>query len=227
MTLLALIPARGGSKGIPGKNIRPLAGKPLIAHTIAAALQVSALERVVVSTDDPAIATVALEWGAEVPFLRPPELAADDTPGIAPVLHALEQLPDVAQLLLLQPTSPLRSSADIEGLLAFQRTRQCPSVVSVCVSSKHPQWSYRLAASAELSPFLPPAPADCRQQLEPVYALNGAMYLCDRAWLQNHGSFVGPGTLGYPMPPERSVDIDTPLDWLWAETLLQHDGEFR
>ena len=224
MTLLALIPARGGSKGIPGKNIRPLAGKPLIAHTIAVALQVPALGRVVVSTDDSAIANVALHWGAEVPFLRPPELAADDTPGIAPVLHALEQLPDVSQVLLLQPTSPLRSSADIEGILAFQRERQCPSVVSVCASGKHPQWMFRLGAAGELSPFLATsaATADCRQQLEPAYAFNGALYLCDRAWLQNHGSFMGPGTLGYPMPPERSVDIDTPLDWLWAETLLQH-----
>ena len=227
MTLLALIPARGGSKGIPGKNIRPLAGKPLIAHTITAALQVPALERVVVTTDDPAIAAVALQWGAEVPFLRPPELAADDTPGIAPVLHAFEQLPEVSQVLLLQPTSPLRSFVDIEGIVAFQRERQCASLVSVCASGKHPQWIYRLAESGELNPFLPPAPADCRQQLEPAYTLNGAMYLCDRAWLQNHGSFVGPGTLGYPMPPERSVDIDTPLDWLWAETLMKHTGEFR
>ena len=226
MTLLALIPARGGSKGIPGKNIRLLAGKPLIAHTIQAALAVvPALERVVVSSDDPAIAEVAQQWGAEVPFLRPPELAADDTPGISPVLHALEQLADVSQVLLLQPTSPLRSSRDIEGILAFQRKHQCPSVVSVCETGKHPQWSYRLGASGEMSPFLPPTPANCRQQLEPAYTLNGAMYLGDRSWLLNHGSFLGPGTLGYSMPPERSVDIDTPLDWLWAETLLHHRGE--
>ena len=226
MTLLALIPARGGSKGIPGKNIRPIAGKPLIAHTIAAAQQVPTIDRIVVSTDDPAIADVAQHWGAEVPFLRPPELAADDTPGIAAVLHAMEQCQEVSQVLLLQPTSPLRSSADIEGILAFQRERQCPSVVSVCSSTKHPQWHYRLGRTGELDPFLPPAPADCRQQLEPAYALNGALYLCDHAWLQNQGSFVGPGTLGYPMPPERSVDIDTSLDWLWAETLLQHAAEF-
>jgi len=227
VALLALIPARGGSKGIPGKNIRLLAGKPLIAHTIAAAMKVSAIDRLVVSTDHPKIATIAQTWGAEVPFLRPPELAADDTPGIAPVLHALEQFPEVSQVLLLQPTSPLRTTGDIEGILAFQLERQCASVVSVCATAKHPQWSYRLSATGDLNPFLPPAPADCRQQLEPAYDLNGALYLCDRAWLQNHGSFVGPGTLGYPMPPERSVDIDTPLDWLWAETLLQHAGEFR
>ena len=225
MTLLALIPARGGSKGIPGKNIRQLADKPLIAHSIQAALAVPALERVVVSSDDPAIAEIAQQWGAEVPFLRPPELAADDTPGISPVLHALEQLADVSQVLLLQPTSPLRRSGDIEGILAFQRKHQCPAVVSVCETGKHPQWSYRLGASGEMYPFLPPTPANCRQQLEPAYALNGAMYLSDRTWLQNRCSFIGPETLGYPMPPERSVDIDTPLDWLWAETLLNHREE--
>ena len=225
MTLLALIPARGGSKGIPGKNIRQLADKPLIAHTIQAALAVPELGRVVVSTDDPAIAEVAQQWGAEVPFLRPPELADDDTPGIAPVLHALEQLADASQVLLLQPTSPLRSSRDIEGILAFQRKYQSRAVVSVCETSKHPQWSFRLEASGKLIPFVTPSAASCRQQLEPAFALNGAMYLCDRTWLQNHGSFIGPETLGYPMPPERSVDIDTPLDWLWAETLLNHRGE--
>ncbi len=225
MTLLALIPARGGSKGIPGKNIRLLAGKPLIAHSIQAALQVPNLDKVVVSTDDPAVADIAKQWGADVPFLRPPELAADDTPGIAPVLHALEHFPDADQLLLLQPTSPLRSSADIEGILAFQRRRQCPSAVSVCASGKHPQWSYRLKETGEIAPFLTLSLNHCRQELEPAYALNGALYLCDRDWLQNYKSFVGPGTLGYPMPPERSVDIDTPLDWLWAETLFQHQEE--
>ncbi|MCP9941919.1 acylneuraminate cytidylyltransferase family protein [Cyanobium sp. ATX 6E8] len=225
MSLLALIPARGGSKGIPRKNIRPLAGKPLIAHTICAARQVSGIERVVVSTDDPEIAAVARQWGAEVPFLRPPELAADTTPGIDPVLHALEQIPEASRLLLLQPTSPLRAAADIEGILAFQAQHSCPSVVSVTASPKHPQWMVRLNPGHELTPFLPPAAADTRQQLEPAYAFNGALYLCDRTWLQNQRSFVGPGTLGYLMPPERSVDIDTSLDWLWAETLLQRAGE--
>ena len=225
MTLLALIPARGGSKGIPGKNIKLLDGKPLIAHTIQAALAVPEIERVVVSTDDAGIAEVAQQWGAEVPFHRPPELAADDTPGIEPVLHALEQLPKMNQLLLLQPTSPLRSSADIAGILAFQRERKCSSAVSVSKTGKHPQWCYRLSPSGAMKPFLPSTTANCRQELESAYTLNGALYLSDRSWLQDHRSFVGPGTLGYEMPPERSVDIDTPLDWLWAETLLQHQGE--
>ena len=225
MKLLVLIPARGGSKGIPRKNIRLLNGKPLIAHTIQAALNVPEIDRVIVSTDDKEIADVAEQWGAEVPFLRPPELAADDTPGIAPVLHALGHFPEVKQVLLLQPTSPLRDSGDIQGILTFQRSQKCPSVVSVYESGKHPQYSYRLDAAGGLSPFLEAAPATCRQDLEKAYSLNGALYLCDRNWLQKNGSFIGPDTLGYPMPPKRSVDIDTPLDWLWAETLMKHQGE--
>ncbi len=110
--VLGLIPARGGSKGIPRKNIQPIAGKPLIAWTIEAA-RTAGLANVVVSTEDAEIAEVAREWGAEVPFMRPSELAADDTPGIEPVLHAIELLPDYEGVLLLQPTSPLRSSEDI------------------------------------------------------------------------------------------------------------------
>lgn len=225
MTLLALIPARGGSKGIPGKNVRLLAGKPLIAYTIIAALRAEGIDRVVVSTEDPQIAAVARQWGAEVPFLRPPELAADTTPGVDPALHALALIPEADRLLLLQPTSPLRTVVDIEGILAFQAKHRCPSVVSVAPSAKHPQWMVRLNPCHELKPFLPPVPADTRQQLEPAYTFNGALYLCDRGWLQNQRSFVGPETLGYRMPPERSVDIDTPLDWLWAETLLRQAGD--
>ena len=226
MSLLALIPARGGSKGIPGKNIRLLAGIPLIAHTIKAAQQVPAITRIVVSTDDAEIAQVTKQWGAEIPFMRPAELARDDTPGIAPALHALEQIPEPSEILLLQPTSPLRSSQDIEGIISFKNQKTCQSTVSVSTSPKHPQWMFRLSQDGSLQPFIDATYADRRQELDSAYVLNGSMYLCDRAWLQNQGSFVGPGTLGYPIPPERSVDIDTPLDWLWAETLLQHAGEF-
>jgi CMP-N,N'-diacetyllegionaminic acid synthase len=225
MSLLVLIPARGGSKGVPRKNIRLLAGIPLIAHTIRAALSANGIERVIVSTDDLEIAGVAAQWGAEVPFIRPAELSTDNTPGIDPVLHALQKIPDATKILLLQPTSPLRTVADIEGIIAFMAQHRCPSVVSVTATPKHPQWMMRINPSHELTPLLPQLGADARQHLEPAYVLNGALYLCDRVWLQNQRSFVGPGTLGYLMPPERSVDIDTPLDWLWAETLLQRSGE--
>ncbi len=226
MTLLALIPARGGSKGIPRKNIRSLAGKPLIAHTINAARQANCIDRIVVSTDDPEIADVARSWGAEVPFMRPHELAADTTPGIGPGLHALDLIPDATRLLLLQPTSPLRTAADIKGILAFQDLHGCQSVVSISANTKRPQWMVYLNTDSRLTSLLPNVQAVPRQQLKPIYTYNGALYLCDRSWLQNQRSFIGPDTLGYPMPAERSVDIDTPLDWLWAETLLQKKGDW-
>ena len=225
MSLLALIPARGGSKGIPGKNMRLLGGIPLIAHTIKTAQRVSEITRIVVSTDDDEIAAVARQWRAEVPFMRPKELARDDTPGIEPALHALEKIPDASEILLLQPTSPLRTSADIEGIISYKKQKKCQSVVSVCISEKHPQWMFQLGQGGFLQPLMAAPDTDCRQDLDPAYVLNGAMYLCDRIWLQEHRNFVGPGTMGYSMPLERSVDIDTPLDWLWAETLLHHSGE--
>lgn len=220
MTVLALIPARGGSKGIPRKNVRPIAGKPLIAWTIEAARAARDVDAVVVSTEDGEIAEIARSWGADVPFMRPPELAADDTPGIDPVLHALTMLPAYDAVLLLQPTSPLRTGADIEGLLALARQQGACSVVSIRETQDHPAWMYRLGSAGELQPLLPGEDIARRQDLPPVYALNGAMYFAQTAWLRARRGLVGPETIGYPMPTERSVDIDEPLDWRLAEMLL-------
>jgi CMP-N,N'-diacetyllegionaminic acid synthase len=221
MTLLALIPARGGSKGIPRKNIRPFCGKPLLQWTIDVALGAPSVDRIVVSTDDPEIAEVALYAGAEVPFLRPVELASDAASGIAPVLHALEQLPEVTDVLLLQPTSPLRLVDDVEAIVALWRRAGRPAAVSVTPSSKHPSWMYGLSSRQQLEPLLPVPEAACRQQLPPAYTLNGALYLASRPFLEREHSFLAADTLGYVMPPERSVDIDTPLDWHWGEFLMQ------
>jgi CMP-N,N'-diacetyllegionaminic acid synthase len=221
MTLLALIPARGGSKGIPRKNIRPFCGKPLLQWTIDVALGAPCVDRIVVSTDDPEIAEVALHAGAEVPFLRPVELASDAASGLAPVLHALEQLPEVTDVLLLQPTSPLRIVADVEAIVTLRRRAGRPAAVSVTPSSKHPSWMYGLSPQQQLEPLLPVPEAACRQQLPPAYTLNGALYLASRTYLERERSFLTADTLGYVMPPERSVDIDTPLDWHWCEFLMQ------
>lgn len=220
MTLLALIPARGGSKGIPLKNIRPLCGKPLLQWSIDAALEAACVDRVVVSTDDPEIADVAKAGGADVPFLRPAELATDAAPGIAPVLHALEQLPQFTDLLLLQPTSPLRTSADIEAIVALRRRAGRESAVSLTPSPKHPAWMYCLSQDQRLKPLLQLDESHCRQQLPLAYVLNGALYLASRAFLLKEQKFIREDTLGYVMPAERSVDIDTSLDWRWAEFLM-------
>jgi CMP-N-acetylneuraminic acid synthetase len=228
MSLLAVIPARGGSKGIPGKNIRPLCGKPLIAWTIEAALRSPSVDRVVVSTEDEDIAEVARQYGAEAPFLRPIALAQDDTPGVEPVLHALTELPGYSEVLLLQPTSPLRTAADIEAIVALRRTAEVPAAVSVSEAGVSPYLMYALDAGSHLAPLLGEAPATRRQDLPPAYALNGALYVADTAPFVRDGSFMTPETTAYVMPPERSVDIDTMLDWHLAEALLterQADGD--
>ncbi len=226
MSLLAVIPARGGSKGIPRKNIRLLRGKPLIAYSIEAALNVDTIDSVIVSTEDEEIASIAKDYGAEVPFLRPKKLSYDDTPGVDPVLHLLEKLKSFNEILLLQPTSPLRTIEDIQGIIEFKRNKKCPSAVSICEVSKHPYWMLRLSPSDLLEPFIRHQSLFSlpRQQLEKAYVPNGALYICDIPWLKAQGNFVGPETRGYLMPTERSVDIDTQLDWLWAETLM-HKGK--
>ena len=220
MTTFALIPARGGSKGIPRKNVRPIAGKPLIAWTIEAARAARGIDTVVVTTEDAEIADVARSWGAEIPFLRPAELAADETPGVDPVLHAIEMLPEHDAVVLLQPTSPLRTAADIEGLLALVAQADAPSAVSICEPDSHPSWMYRLDEDGRLAPLLQIPPAARRQDLPPVYSLNGAIYYARTAWLRERRNFLGAETVGYRMPGERSVDIDGPLDWRLAELLL-------
>lgn len=221
MSLLALIPARGGSKGIPRKNIRPFCGKPLLQWSIDVALSSPSVDRLVVSTDDPEIAEVARAGGAEVPFLRPPELAADTTPGIAPVLHALQLFPEVSEVLLLQPTSPLRQVDDVEAIVALHRQSGRDAVVSVVPSSKHPAWMFSLSLEHALEPLVAHSEAACRQQLQPAYVLNGALYLASRFFLERERTFLTANTMGYVMPPERSVDIDSPLDWQWGEFLMQ------
>lgn len=224
MTTLALIPARGGSKGIPRKNIRPFCGKPLLQWSIDAALASACVDQVLVSTDDPEIAQVAMACGAEVPFLRPAELASDTAPGIAPVLHALEQLPQVSDVLLLQPTSPLRTTADIEAIVALRQQAVRESAASLTPSSKHPAWMYSLSVDQLLEPLLQFDGVYCRQQLPPAYVLNGALYLASRPFLLREQAFISPDTMGYVMPAERSVDIDTPSDWQWAEFLMEQQA---
>ncbi len=222
MSLLAIIPARGGSKGIPRKNIKMLAGKPLIGWTIDVAKQVKNIDRVVVSTEDAEIASIASQLGADVPFLRPINLSDDATPSIAPVLYTLEQLVDYEWVMLLQPTSPLRSVTDIENLLALCKKHEAPAAVSVCEVSQHPSWMYQRSSAGYLHPLVSEhLRIDNRQSLPPVYVLNGSIYLARTEWLRKQQKFVSSDTLGYVMPPERSADIDTPFDWLWVEYLIE------
>ena len=211
-TVLAIIPARGGSKGVPHKNIRLVAGKPLIAWTIEEARKSNYIDRIIVSTDDSKIADVALQWGAEIPFMRPTEIARDDTPGIVPVLHALSILPEQYDLVvLLQATSPLRTVEDIDGCIAHLLKTCAKSCVSVVEPDKSPYWMYRVTEGKRLEPLFNTT-FDRRQDLPEAYALNGAVYVAECKWLTRMKSFVSEETAGYIMPKERSVDIDTEFD---------------
>ena len=218
MSILGLIPARGGSKRVHGKNIRSLGGRPLIAWTIEAAQRSSCIDRIVVSTDDKAIAEVALSMGADVPFLRPSHLAQDRTPGIDSVMHSLDVLPQFDEVLLLQPTSPLRTTEDIEGIVSLKRRLSAPAAVSVTRVNDHPANMYVTGLGGALVPLVPEwAELPNSQQFPDVWFLNGALFIADTSWLRETGTFVNTETVAYEMPSSRSVDIDTESDWARVE----------
>lgn len=219
--VLALIPARGGSKGIPGKNIVDVAGKPLIAWTIEAASACPRIDSIVISTDDPAIAAEAARFGCAAPFMRPAELASDEASTIDVVLHVLDRLPGFEILVLLQPTSPLRTAADIDACLDM--LTRAPAVVSVRPAEDHPYLTYMVNGTGVLQPYVTPLAGQSlrRQDLPGAWCLNGAVYAASVTWLKEHKSFFSGETLAYPMPADRSIDIDTPADLRAAEELLR------
>ena len=223
-SVLGVIPARGGSKGVKRKNIRRIAGKPLIAWTIDEAKKSKYIDRLILSSEDPEIISVGQEWGCEVPFVRPEELAKDDTPGVDPVLHALERLPEKYEyVLLLQPTSPLRLVDDIDGCLELCLDRHAPACVSVTEPDKSPYWMYRLDEGGHLISLLAQeSTVGYRQGLPKVYVLNGAVYVAQSSWLKGQRTFLSPETIAYIMPKERSIDIDTQIDIDICEYLLAY-----
>ena len=220
-TVLAIIPARGGSKGVPRKNIRDVAGKPLITWTIESAKKSLYIDRLVVSTEDHEIADIAVQWGGEVPFLRPAELAQDDTSGIVPVIHMLTTLQVAYDLVvLLQPTSPLRSVEDIDGAIEFLFGQKAKVCVSVVEPDKSPYWMYSLDDIGHLMPLLDGDGYSCRQDIPLVYALNGAVYVAEVDWLQRTQAFLTSETVAYVMPQARSMDIDTETDLAISSIVL-------
>lgn len=219
--VLAVIPARGGSKGVPRKNIRDLAGKPLIAWSIEAAKQSGYIDRVILSSEDDEIIQTAAAWGCDVPFVRPAHLAADDTPGIDPILHALEQQPEYDYVVLLQPTSPLRTAEDIDATIEQLLSAQAPCCVTVTEPSKSPYWMYTLQEDNRMQPLIQQDLVTRRQDLPKAFALNGAVYVADTKWLQQTRSFLAAGTVAHIMPSDRSFDIDTELDLFLADALLK------
>ena len=228
--VIALVTARGGSESIPGKNIAPLAGRPLIAWTIGAALKSDAVRRVIVSTDDADIASVSKEFGAEVPFLRPKELSGDDSPHVPVVVHAINWLytnenEQPEYILLLQPTSPFRSHEDINCAIRLAYKRKADCVVSVSEALSHPYLTKRIAPEGKLVVFgTRPEGYLRRQDLPKAYVPNGAIYLIRPNVLMEKMTFYTEETYAYTMPMERAIDIDTPWE-LYVANLIAKDQE--
>jgi CMP-N,N'-diacetyllegionaminic acid synthase len=225
MEILGVIPARGGSKGVPGKNLRLLAGRPLLAYTADAALGSRRLSRTVLSTDDPEIAAAGRALGLVVPFLRPAALAADDTPMLPVLVHTVEALRREGfaadAVVLLQPTSPLRTAADVDAALDLLEATGADSVVSVVeVPHQFSPVSVMSIENGRLRPFLSGPAATRRQDKPRVFARNGPAVLAVRAASLARGSLYGDDCRPLLMDPESSVDIDGPADFAYAEYLL-------
>jgi N-acylneuraminate cytidylyltransferase/CMP-N,N'-diacetyllegionaminic acid synthase len=224
--ILGVIPARGQSKGIPNKNLKPLNGIPLIAHTIRAAQGAETLDQVILSTDSPKIAKVGARYGVPAPFLRPAELATDEAP-MAPVLaHAVswvekERGKPVGVIVLLQPTSPMRLARHIDEGVRLLIESEAESVVGLCKARHNPYWMW-VIRNGSVERLIPEGSRFTRRQdLPDVYRVNGAFYASRRHVIMDHGRVLGEKIRGLVMTEEESVDIDTALDFLLAENVLQ------
>lgn len=225
--ILGLIVARGGSKGVPRKNIREVGGMPLIGWTIQAAKKSRRLDRVVLSTDSEEIAEIARGMGCEVPFLRSAELAMDDTSAIGVVLDAIERVPGYDRIVLLQATSPLRQAQDIDAGIELCEREKSSSCVSVTLTSKSPEWMYRLDAKNHLRPIVEGPPLLRRQDADKAYVLNGALYVAAIPDLIASKSFLNANTVAYVMPTHRSIDVDTEMDLRIVQLYFEDPGAFE
>lgn len=227
MRVLGIIPARGGSKGIPRKNIKPLCGKPLLAYTTEAARGSKYLTRVILSTDDEEIASVGQALGLDIPFMRPSNLAQDDTPTVPVMIHAVETLEKQGEfydaICLLQPTHPLRTSQDIDVCIELFRDSQATAVVTVLNVPAHynPHWVYFQDDMGYLHLSTGEAePIPRRQLLPAAYHREGSVYVVHRDVLMTQNSLYGNQLLGVLIPAERSINIDSLDDWAEANNRL-------
>ena len=231
MRVLAIVPARGGSKGIPRKNIVPLLGKPLLAYTAEAALAAKRLSRVILSTEDEEIACVGKEWGLDVPFLRPLDLASDETPTIPVLQYVVRRLEEAGDhydaVLTLQPTTPLRQPEDIDGAIKLLGQTRADSVISfVEVGEKHPARMKFIASDGRIidPPFAEQYEGQRRQDLPKLYLREGSIYLTRSTVLMQQGSLKGHDCRAWIIPEERACNIDTPFDLFLAEQMLRYRG---
>lgn len=225
---IAIIPARGGSKRLPGKNIKNLAGKPMIAWTIEAAIESQVFDHVFVSTDDEKIAEVARNAGAQVPFLRPEKLASDEATTNDVVTHLVEWVESeynqqVSTIAILQPTSPLRNAQHIKEAMQLMEEKSAKAVVSVCEVEYSIQFCNTLSKDGSMDGFIKPENLKRTQDLEPYYRLNGAIYLFERNYVNRLGELYSEGTYAYLMLASVSVDVDTLEDFKLLEYISQSE----
>ena len=221
--MIAIVPARGGSKGLPGKNIRPLMGKPLLAYTIEEALRSQFIDEVIISTDDLKISEVATCYGASCPFMRPPELAGDNSLAIDTYLYTVDRLEkeygcNINDIVVLQPTSPLRVAEDIDGAISLFREKKADSVVTF-TKEAHPVSWHKLIDSDQRIHSLFEEKLQNRQDVRETYYPNGSVYVFRMDLLRQH-KYYSKKSFAYIMPFERSVDIDSLNDFLYAEFLM-------
>lgn len=224
--ILAIIPARGGSKGIPKKNIKSFNGKPLISFTIEEAKKSKYIDRIVVSTEDEEISKICQKYGAEVPYARPMELAKDDTPTIDCIIHMLKwfeenehYVPDY--VCLLQCTSPLRTSNDIDSAIDKMINLGMDGIVSICEAEVNPYWT-NVFVEEKLEYFIESGKKITRrQELPKVYRVNGAIYILRTNVLLEKKTFEPDNITGHIMSPESSIDIDNSIDFKLAELIIK------
>ena len=223
---IAIIPARGGSKRLPGKNIKLLGDRPLIVWTIEAAIKSEIFDHVFVSTDSEEIASISREYGAEVPFLRPDELASDTATTNDVVTHLVdwyetESNNKVSTIAILQPTSPLRNASHINEAFNEMEAKNAKAIISVC-ELEHPiQFCNQLGSDGSMAGFVNPKSIKRTQDLDPTYRLNGAIYIFDRSYVSRMNDLYSEGTYAYIMSSRDSVDIDTKDDFKIATFLYK------
>lgn len=230
--LTAIIPARGGSKGIKRKNLYELCGKPLISYTIQAAKDSRYVKDIIISTDSPKIAEIAASYGARVPFMRPKKLAADNSRRNEVIFHALDWLRNHDNLykffIYLQPTSPLRDSIEIDNAVEFLLYKNGRAVLSVTEAKYNLCLFNTLPDDLRMSRFFENSREDFnRQEMPTYYRLNGAIYISEVDYFYQNGGFIGEETFAYIMPPKKSIDIDTLDDIDYATFLIESSSSNR
>lgn len=220
--ILAVVPARGGSKGVPRKNIRPVADKPLLAWTAEEAIKSEYIDRLILSSDDLQIIDAGKALGLDVPFVRPSRLGLDHVTTEEVVLDILQRLPGYDYVLVLQPTTPLRTVLDIDGCIRLCAEHKGRACITVTECEHTPYWMYRLDAESVATPFIDSEYlTKRRQEIPSVYMPNGAVFMAETAFFIQNRSFESDRTLAYVMPCNRSLDIDTEDDLIIADMLLR------